>query len=171
MTPGKLLCVAALAALPFLPTAQRAIHAQTFPPSSSATPARAWRHAYYLFLSDPPAGCEACYVPLLITAEPLEEAAKRAAGTDCDLITTYERDSIFQMNGIVHVAAADIAAPPRTIRVRGRNYRYQEITAAEVLRLFENPRGTIPVSRPLLRSDLPAGPGLDELKAAFRAAP
>jgi len=129
----------------------------------------AYRHAYYLFLADPPNGCEACYVPLLVTSETLEETAKNPGGEDCDLITTYERDSIFQLDGIVHVAPGDIAAPPRTIRVRSRNYRYQEITGAEVLRLLENPQGTIPVSRPFLHSDLPPGPSLDQLIAAFRA--
>jgi len=128
-----------------------------------------WRHAYYLFLSDPPVACELCYVPLLITAAPLEEIAKEPAGGDCDLITTYERDSIFQHNGIVHIAPGDVQAAPRTIRVRKRNYRYQEISAAEVLKLLENPHGSIPVSRPLLRSDLPSGPSLEELKVAFRA--
>jgi hypothetical protein len=128
-----------------------------------------WRHAYYLFLSDPPVACELCYVPLLITAAPLEETAKEPAGADCDLITTYERDVIFQHNGIVHIAPGDLQAAPRTIRVRKRNYRYQEISAAEVLKLLENPNGSIPVSRPVLRSDLPSGPSLEELKAAFRA--
>jgi hypothetical protein len=128
-----------------------------------------YRHAYYLFLADAPNACEACYVPLLLTSAPLEETAKNPVGQDCDLITTYERDSIFQFNGIVHVAPGDIAAPPRTIRVRNRNYRYQEITAAEVLRLLENPQGTIPVSRPFLHSDLPPGPSVESLIADFRA--
>lgn len=129
----------------------------------------AYRHAYYLFLADPPNGCEACYVPLLVTSATLEDGAKNPGGQDCDLITTYERDSIFQFNGIVHVAPGDIAAPPRSIRVRSRNYRYQEINAAEVLRLLESPQGTIPVSRPFLHSDLPPGPSLVALIAAFRA--
>jgi len=128
-----------------------------------------YRHGYYLFLADPPVACEACYVPLLLTAGPLEEIAKSSGGRDADLITTYERDSIFQMNGIVHVAPADIEAAPRTVRVRNRNYRYQEITAAEILHLLEHPHGTIPISRPMLHSDLPPGPGLDALIAAFRA--
>jgi hypothetical protein len=136
---------------------------------------RAWSHAYYLFLSDPPAGCEACYVPLLITAAPLEEiatpslnqAASRSASQDCVLVTTYERDSIWQLNGMVSVAAGDVQAAPRAIRVRGRNYRYQEVGAAEVVKLLKNPRGTIPISRPLLHSDLPPGPSPEVLIAAF----
>jgi len=128
-----------------------------------------WRHGYYLFLADPPAGCEACYVPLLITAAPLEEAAKGSAALDGVLVTTYERDSIYQSNGMVKVPTADIQPAPRMVRVRNRSYRYQEIGAREVLRLMENPMGTIPISRPFLRSDLPPGPSLEELIAAFRA--
>jgi len=128
-----------------------------------------YRHGYYLFLSDPPIACEQCYVPLLLTAAPLEEIAKDPPGQDCDLITTYERDSIFQMNGIVHVTSRDVEAAPRTIRLRKRNYRYQEITTAEILHLLEHPLGTIPVSRPFLHSDLPPGPSPDALIAGFRA--
>lgn len=138
-------------------------------PSAPGAPAGApFRHAYYLFLSDPPVMCEQCYVPLLLTAAPLEVIAKSSGGQDADLITTYERDSIYVQNGIVHLAASDIDAAPRTIRVRKRNYRYQEITAAEVISLFEHPMGTIPVSRTFFHSDLPPGPGLQELIAAFR---
>ena len=130
----------------------------------------AYRHGYYLFLSDPPVGCEQCYVPLLLTAEPLEEIAKSSGGQDADLITTYERDSIYHVNGIVHVAPPDVEAAPRTIRVRGRSYRYQEITAAEVLHLLEHPQGTIPISRPYLPSTLPPGPSFESLIAGFKAA-
>jgi hypothetical protein len=138
-------------------------------PQEHAAAVPPYRHGYYLFLADPPAACEVCYVPLLLTSAPLEATSKNPAGQDCDLITTYERDSIFQMNGVVHVVSADIESAPRTIRVRARHYRYQEITAAEILRLLENPRGTIPVSRPFLHSDLPPGPSLEQLIAAFRA--
>ena len=142
-------------------------------PQDRATPgapaAAPYRHGYYLFLSDPPHACEQCYVPLLLTAVPLEETAKNFQGQDGDLITTYERDSIYQFNGLVQISPGDIQSAPRTIRLRGRNYRYQEITAPEILRLLENPMGTIPVSRTFLRSDLPPGPGLQELIAAFRA--
>jgi len=134
-------------------------------PSTSAP----YRHGYYLFLSDPPVACEQCYVPLLLTVAPLEDIAKEAAGQDCDLITTYERDSIYTMNGIVHVAASDVVPAPRTIRIRKRNYRYQEITAAEIVHLFEHPLGTIPVSRVMFFSDLPWGPPMEHLIAAFRA--
>jgi len=138
-------------------------------PQNHQNAAPSYRHAYYLFLADPPVACEACYVPLLLTGAPLEAAAKDSAGLDGDLITTYERDSIFQFNGIVHLAPRDVDPGPRTVRVRKRGYRYQEITAAELLRLLENPEGTIPISRPFLHSDLPPGPGIDKLIADFRA--
>ncbi|HKO04308.1 MAG TPA: hypothetical protein VJW51_06150 [Candidatus Acidoferrales bacterium] len=144
--------------------------AATSAPQNRTNAASDYRHAYYLFLADPPNACEACYVPLLLSVAPLEEIANDPAGRDCDLITTYERDSIFQLNGIVHVAPRDVQPAPRTIRVRSRSYRYQEITAAEVLRLLENPQGTLPVSRPFLPSELPPGPSVDKLIAGFRAA-
>lgn len=135
---------------------------------ASSPAAAPWSHAYYLFLSDPPIACEACYVPLLITSVPLESIGKDAP-SDCVLITTYERDSIWQINGMVSVAAADLEVAPRIVRVRQRHYRYQEVAPAEVLKLLERPEGTIPISRPMLHSDLPPGPSLDELKAVFSA--
>ncbi len=140
------------------------------PQDRPAAAAALYHHGYYLFLADQPVMCEACYIPLLLTAAPLEEIAKNRAGQDADLITTYERDSIYVFDGIVHVTASDIDAAPRAIRLRKRQYRYQEITTAEVLHLLEHPMGTIPVSRRLFHSDLPPGPGLEELKAGFRAA-
>jgi hypothetical protein len=138
-------------------------------PQERPTVAPAFRHGYYLFLADPPVACEACYVPLLITADTLEETAKHAPGQDCVLVTTYERDSIWQINGMVHVEPTDIQLAPRTISMRRRSYRYQEITADEILKLLEHPLGTIPISRPFLHSDLPPGPSLETLIADFRA--
>jgi hypothetical protein len=160
-----ILCTVALA-LACSASGTAAPQDRSAPGASASTP---YCHGYYLFLSDPPHACEACYVPLLLSVALLEELAKDPAGQDADLITTYERDSIYQFNGLVHVSPGDIQSGPRTIRLRARNYRYQEITAAEILRLFENPMGTIPVSRPFLHSDLPSGPGLQELIAGFRA--
>ena len=128
-----------------------------------------YRHAYYLFLAGAPRGCEDCYVPLLITAEPLEAAAGNLAKTRCVLITTYERDSIWHEDGIVVIAAGDIQPAPRMIELRGRKYRYQEISADETLKLLMKPMGTIPISRPMLpRADVP-GPTLEELTADFRS--
>lgn len=129
-----------------------------------------FRHAYYLFLSGTPRGCEGCYIPLLISSEPLQQIAN--APTEkarCVLITTYERDSIWHEDGIVMVAAGDVEATPRMIELRGRKYRYQEISAVEALGLFTKPMGTIPISRPMLpAADVP-GPTLGELISDFRS--
>jgi hypothetical protein len=135
--------------------------------ASYASDQPAYRHAYYLFLSGTPNGCEDCYVPLLVTKEPLEISAKTTMKAACALIITYERDSIWHNEGIVSVAPDDIEAQPRVIRLRGRKYRYQEINSTEALKLFENPLGTIPISRPLLPNSSP-GPTLNDLASAFR---
>jgi hypothetical protein len=44
--------------------------------SSIGTKRHGFRHAYYLFLSGTPAGCEDCYIPLLITTESIEEVTR-----------------------------------------------------------------------------------------------
>jgi hypothetical protein len=127
----------------------------------------AYKHAYYLFLSGTPVGCEDCYVPLLITKEPLEQMAQDKASADCALITTYERDSIWHNEGLVSVAPTDIEKPPRILHVRGRRYRYQEISSTEAVRLLQNPLGTIPISRPMLPPGSP-GPSAEALALALR---
>lgn len=128
-----------------------------------------YRHAYYLFLAGEPRGCEECYVPLLLSTEALEVVANASNQERCILITTYERDSIWHDDGIVLVAAGDIEAASRIIELRGRKYRYQEISAVETLRLLMKPMGSIPISRPMLpRAELP-GPTLEELIADFRS--
>jgi hypothetical protein len=130
----------------------------------------AYRHAYYLFLSDTPHGCEECYIPLLVSSEPLQQIASAPAEkTRCVLITTYERDSIWHEDGLVVVAAGDVEAAPRMIELRGRKYRYQEINADEALKLFMKPMGTIPISRPMLPGAEVPGPTLDDLIADFRS--
>ena len=134
-----------------------------------ANDAPRFRHGYFLFLAEPPVACEACYVPMLLTVDSIEDIARRAGGQDAVLITTYERDSIFQVDGMVHITPGDIQSPPRILRVRKRSYRYQEIAPSEVLRLLEHPQGTIPISRPMLHSDLPPAPSLEQLSADFRA--
>ena len=142
--------------------------AGTLSPPAGNRPA--YHHAYYLFLAGAPKGCEDCYVPLLITTEPLEQAAKAKAAEPGVLIITYERDSIWHSDGIVSVAPGDIEAAPRIVHVRGRKYRYQEISYAEVLKLLENPLGTIPISRPFVANARPPGPTIEELISAFRHA-
>lgn len=126
-----------------------------------------YKYAYYLFLDGDRTGCEACYVPLLITQNTLEQVAV-GGPLEGILIITYERDSIWQSKGTVSLPAKDIEVGTRTLRLNGKRYRYQEIGAKEVLKLLENPMGSIPISRP-------AGPGMtlekstrDELIRAFK---
>lgn len=137
--------------------------------SSAAGDRLAYRHAYYLFFSGAPVGCEDCYVPLLITTDSLEQMAAGKSTAACVLIITYERDSIWHNEGLVSVAPADIEKPPRILHLRGRRYRYQEISSAEALRLLQNPLGTILISRPQLPPGAP-GPSVEALALALRDA-
>jgi len=127
-----------------------------------------YKYAYYLFQTGPATGCEDCYVPLLITQEPIDEIAEHTGSADCVWITTYERDSIWQMNGTVAVAPETIESPRRIIRFNGHSYRYQEITKREALKLFEKPKGVLPISRPYLPDKTTPGSSLDDLISDFR---
>jgi hypothetical protein len=122
-------------------------------------------HAYYLFLAGTPQGCEDCYVPLLVAASTLEGVAASGGDTTVVLITTYERDSIWKIERSVPLAAADVRARERVVLLRGRRYRYQGIGPAEVLRLLENPHGSIPIHRTI---PVPGGESLEDLISAFR---
>jgi len=135
--------------------------------SSASDERQAYKHPYYLFLSGTPVGCEDCYVPLLIATESLEQIAPGKTNAACVLITTYERDSIWHNEGVVSVTPTDVEKPSRVLHLRGRRYRYQEISVAEALRLLENPLGTIPISRPLLPPGSP-GPSVEALALALR---
>jgi hypothetical protein len=128
----------------------------------------AYKHAYYLFLSGVPNGCEACYIPLLASQHSLEEIAQGKEAQLCVFAYTYERNSIWEMRGAVPVDAGAIETQPRIIRVNGKSYRYQEISPSEVLELLEKPHGTIPISRPLIITKMVPGASLSELIADFR---
>ena len=136
------------------------------PPPEAAKPA--YRHAYYLFFAGTRPGCEDCYIPLLLTPDSLDQIATRRVEEPCVLIITYERDSIWHDDGIVSVTATDIEKSPRKIRVRDQEYRYQEVSSSEVLKLLENPMGTIPISRPLMPGAARPGPTRDDLISNFR---
>ncbi len=138
--------------------------------ASQAQEAHPYRYAYYLFLAPPADSCEACYIPLLLTSRPLSEMAGTTRDETCIVITTYERDSIVRVERTVVVSPANITPKERHIRLRGRSYRYQGIGAAEVLRLLENPEGTIPIHRTVGMRP-PAKAELEDLAAAFRARP
>ena len=122
-------------------------------------------HAYYLFLVGAPQGCEDCYIPLLVTRQALEDVASSGGDSASVLITTYERDSIWKVERGVPLAGADVSAPERIVRLRGRRYRWQEVTPAEVLRLLEKPEGTIPIHRLV---PVPDRKSLEDLIVAFR---
>ncbi|HEV2133009.1 MAG TPA: hypothetical protein VGR47_01980 [Terracidiphilus sp.] len=125
-----------------------------------------YHHAYYLFVEGIK-GCENCYVPLLITNEPLEQIAKSGENQTSVLIVTYERDSVWHDDGTVSVEPKAIEAPERIIHLRDRTYRYQEISSSEVVKLLQNPMGTIPISRPVLPNASSPGPTFKELIATF----
>jgi hypothetical protein len=138
-----------------------------------------FRHAYYLFQEDA-TGCSACYIPLLLTKESLEDLPRIKKLDDCRPILTYERDSIWQVlasqtinDSEVDVAARKIrftmyvegyvnsegkgstTAGPSLVRVqtpayKNLSYRYQEVGSAEVIKLLQNPQGTIPISKPAM---------------------
>jgi hypothetical protein len=144
------------------------LNPNTAPSSGDSAGRVAYRHAYYLFLSDAPQGCEACYIPLLITQQSLEEIAKDGEPVLGVFIYTYERDSIWQFKGSVPVGPKEIEALPRIVRVNRRSYRYQEIFPSDVLKLLEEPLGSIPISRPYVKNVFAAGASLKELIADFR---
>jgi hypothetical protein len=141
------------------------------PTASTPNPAGriAYKHAYYLFLSGVPNGCEACYVPLLVSRRSLEEIAQGSEAQHCVLISTYERDSIWSITGATPLEPGAIETQPRIIHVNGTSYRYQEVSPSEVLELLEKPHGTIPISRPLIINKMVPGASLSELIADFRA--
>jgi hypothetical protein len=101
--------------------------------------------AYYLF--EVPAtvnSCSDCYVPLVVTRAPLEARQDQEVA----VITTYERDSIWQVQRQV-LKHSDLAIelPARRIKFGGKTYRYQLVSRAEPVRLLKNPLGTIPIHR------------------------
>lgn len=133
----------------------------------SRSGARLESHAYYLFLAQRPDACEDCYVPLLVTSKRLEDVAKEELDQPSVVITTYERDSIVGGPHAVTVSPADVKPQERHIRLKDREYRYQEIGASEALGVLEHPGGTIPISRvPAMR--VPSADELASLISRFR---
>ena len=108
---------------------------------SSSSPGRRedYSHAYYLFLAGVPKGCEDCYVPLLITKEPLERLTNTKGNAACVLIITYERDSIWHDDGFVSVLPSDIEAGPRTVRLNSENTGTKRLVLVKFLNSFRTP--------------------------------
>jgi len=101
--------------------------------------------AYYLFeIRATVSGCSDCYVPLFVTRAPIEAERDQEVA----VITTYERDSIWQVQRQV-LKYSDLALdlPARRIKFGDKTYRYQLVSNAEPVRLLNNPLGTIPVHR------------------------
>lgn len=129
-----------------------------------------YRFAYYLVLLDPPQSCERCYVPLLVSPDPFEDdAVRKDFPTSVVSITTYERDSIWQRNGLALITPDAIDPKAHAIRFRGRNYRYEPVRDVEVLHLLEHPLGTIAISRPLIPQVEAPGAGTEDLMDDFHA--
>ena len=128
-----------------------------------------YKHAYYLFLSGVSDGCEACYIPLLVSRNSLEEIAQAKQAQHCVFIYTYERNSIWEIKGAVPVDPGAIETQPRIMHLNDKSYRYQEVSPSEALRVLEKPDGTIPVSRPMVVNKIVPGASVSELITDFRA--
>ncbi len=105
------------------------------------------RHAYFLFRSGRSEGCAECYIPLVLTAEPVSGSAPVSGA---EVIITFERDSIWEIHRGPS-AITEVEPLARTLRLNGKPYRYQEVPLDEPIRLLTNPFGSIPISRPLLQ--------------------
>ena len=96
--------------------------------------------SYYLF--EVPAtvnGCSDCYVPLLVAQGPIEAQRDQ----EVVVITTYERDSIWQVQRqVLKYTDLAIELPVRKIKFGGKIYRYQWVDNTEPIRLLKNPLGT-----------------------------
>jgi hypothetical protein len=106
-----------------------------------------FRHVYYLF-QESPGGCEACYIPLMVTRAPIDRAALETGPIENVVIVTFERDSIWQIaTNSPPLDPAFVLFPERKLRWNGKSFRYQEVDREEALRLLRQPLGTIPISR------------------------
>ena len=126
-----------------------------------------YRFPYYLVLLDPPQGCERCYVPLLLFSQPIETIATSKGSATVVEITTYERDSIWEMDGLALLTSVAIEPSSSTIRFRGKTYRYEPVRDADVVHLIEHPMGTIPISRVSLPRSEEPGARINDLIAGF----
>ena len=114
-------------------------------PAHAADGPGPFRYAYYLFeVPAGRAGCSDCYIPLLVTREPLDKAEEPEAA----VIVTYERDSIWTLRDHpVKLNRGAVQAGDRKVRLEGKVYRYQRVSNEEVIRLLEHPLGTLPIHR------------------------
>jgi hypothetical protein len=104
------------------------------------------RHAYFLFMQGESRSCQDCYVPLVLTQEPMEHVPEGGAHKTGFLIVTYERDSIWEIKD-APVELSGINAQERKVRIASVTYRYQEIEPKEAIHLLSEPEGHIPIHR------------------------
>jgi len=105
-----------------------------------------FRYCYYLFeLPGERTGCSDCYIPLLVTREPLDSSGQ----PEVAVIVTYERDSVWKLaESPVKLEKDAVQAGERKVRFEGKVYRYQRVPDEEVIRLLEHPLGRLPIHRP-----------------------
>jgi hypothetical protein len=108
-----------------------------------------FHYVYYLFLQPPFQGCLDCYIPMVITREPIRASAlSKRSDIENVVIITYERDSIWEVRSdSIPLNAASVFPQERQLRWKDSRYRYQEVDKHEAIRLLPNPLGSIPISR------------------------
>ncbi len=107
-----------------------------------------YQHAYYLSLKGPEDNCADCYIPLLLTKEPIESINDVQPIKNPILVITYERDSIWEVkNEGVSIGPGAIQLRERIINIDNREYRFQAVGKNEVLKLLRKPDGSIPIHR------------------------
>jgi hypothetical protein len=106
--------------------------------------------AYWLTSEEPRA-----YEDLILARRPLSEMPRGAAAADtslltCEgvLVTTYQKDSIWNVDRRPFKPVAGVEKVLKdSITMNGREFRYAQADLRDVLRLLENPEGTIPIHR------------------------
>jgi len=112
--------------------------------ASAAAQGQDQPYVYYLFeLPKDSKGCSDCYVPMLVLETKIE---KKLSGTGY-LITTYERDSIWDVQSNVSFNRKNFDHKERKVTVGKKSYRYQRVRFEELKKLLIKPKGTIPIHR------------------------
>lgn len=101
--------------------------------------------AYYLYeISVSSSGCSGCYIPVLVTRQPLQKDTEVEAA----VIITYERDSIWELKSEpAAIKKGAVTDASKHILFDGKKYRFQAVDTLEILKLLKNPMGEIPIHR------------------------
>src|SRR5206468_3147975 len=134
----------------------------------SAQPAQ-YRHAYYFVPRRQGDGLRALLHPVAADLRAARRA--RRPGSRCRRDHDVRARLDLVVGEGVRLAAADVVPVGRTLRLRDKRYRYQEISPREVVRLLENPRGAIPIGRPMTPAlpaarFAPSGPDAEDYGAS-----